>query len=45
MIPILEKLVDNNGKELEEQKISLPEWLRPEIIYNRFNGLPIKFDE
>ena len=42
---ILEGLVDNDGNELEEHKISLPGWLRPEIIYGHFNGKPIKFDE
>lgn len=41
---ILEGLVDADGNELEQHPVTLPDWLRPEKIYQHFNGKPIDFD-
>jgi len=41
---VLEGLVDADGDELEQHPITLPKWLRPEIIYGHFNGQPINFE-
>ncbi len=38
---ILEGLVDDDGNELEQHKVSLPKWFRPELIHGHFNGQPI----
>ena len=37
-------LVDADGNNLEDVEKTLPEWLRPEIIYGHFNGKPINFN-
>lgn len=39
----LNGLVNDDGDFLDELPITLPKWLRPEIIYNHFNGHPIEF--
>jgi hypothetical protein len=41
---VLEGFVDDQGEELEQHKVSLPDWLRPEIIWNHFNGKLIQFE-
>ncbi|WP_071192420.1 hypothetical protein [Trichormus sp. NMC-1] len=41
---ILEGLVDQDGNELEQHSVTLPDWLRPEKICQHFNGKPIDFD-
>lgn len=33
----LEGLVDEDGNELEQHPVTLPEWLRPNLIYEYFN--------
>lgn len=40
----LNGLVDEDGEELEDKKITLPSWFRPEIIHGHFNSSPIIFD-
>ena len=40
---ILQGLVNSEGDELEDHPVTLPNWLRPEIIYDHFNGKPINF--
>ncbi|NJM23809.1 MAG: hypothetical protein HC907_37015 [Richelia sp. SM1_7_0] len=40
----LNGLVDEDGEELEDKKITLPVWFRPELIDGHFNGKPIALD-
>ena len=40
---ILQGLVNSEGDELEDHPVTLPNWLRPEIIYGHFNGKSINF--
>jgi hypothetical protein len=37
-------LVDALGNELEDVEKTLPDWFRPEKIYQHFNGKPLDFD-
>ncbi len=41
----LEGFVDDEGEKLEQHKVSLPKWFRPETIYKHFNETPIQFEE
>ena len=41
---VLQGLVNSEGDELEDHPVTLPNWLRPEIIYGHFNGKPINFN-
>jgi len=41
---ILQGLVNDEGDELEDHPVTLPEWLRPEKIYGHFNGTLINFN-
>lgn len=40
----LNGLVDEEGEELEDKKVTLPLWFRPELIHGHFNNSPINFD-
>lgn len=40
----LNGLVDEEGEELEDKKVTLPSWFRPELIHGHFNDSPINFD-
>lgn len=37
-------LVDEKGKLIENIEVTIPGWLRPETIWQHFNGKPIDFD-
>lgn len=41
----LEGFVDDEGEKLEQHKVSLPKWFRPETINGHFNGQSINFEE
>ncbi len=40
----LNGLVDEEGEELEDKKVTLPSWFRPELIHGHFNDSPINFE-
>jgi hypothetical protein len=37
--------VDEQGNNLDDVEKTLPDWFRPEKIYQHFNGKPLNFED